>query len=104
MPTQILGHSHPVWELPGSTPKRCLWIRCGETERSGWGRAGAPRGRLGWCGHLLAHGLFGLARLDESGFVGVDDGLCAVVEAELGEHVRDVGLDGGVADVELVGD
>ena len=44
------------------------------------------------------------ARFNEAGFVGEDDGLGAVVEVELGEDARDVGLDGGVADDELAGD
>jgi hypothetical protein len=42
--------------------------------------------------------------LDESVFVGVDDGLDAVAEAEFGEDVGDVGFDGGVAEDELLGD
>ena len=40
----------------------------------------------------------------ESGVVGEDDGLDAVVEVELGEDVADVGLDGGSAEEEFVGD
>src|SRR5436190_5371805 len=42
--------------------------------------------------------------LEESSLVGEDDGLDAVAELELLEDVRDVRLDGGVADVELLGD
>ena len=42
--------------------------------------------------------------MDESAFVGEDDGLGTVVEVELGEDACDVGFDGGVADDELVGD
>jgi hypothetical protein len=42
--------------------------------------------------------------VDEAGFVGKDDGLGAVVEVEFGVDSGGVGLDGGVADVEVVGD
>src|SRR4051794_31076037 len=44
------------------------------------------------------------ARFDESGLVGVDDGLCSVAEVEFGVDACDVGLDGRVADDELRGD
>ncbi len=44
------------------------------------------------------------AGLNEARLVGEDDGLGAVVEVELGEDARDVGLDGGVAYDELAGD
>jgi hypothetical protein len=44
------------------------------------------------------------AGLDEAGFVGEYDGLCAVVEVEFGEDAGDVGFDGCVADGEGVGD
>ena len=46
----------------------------------------------------------GFAWLDESAFVGEDDGLGAVVEVELGEDACDVRFDGGVADDEFAGD
>jgi hypothetical protein len=42
--------------------------------------------------------------VDEAGFVGKDDGLGAVVEVEFGVDSGGMGLDGGVADVEVVGD
>jgi hypothetical protein len=38
------------------------------------------------------------AWLDEPGLVGEDDGVDAVSQVELGEDVRDVGLDGPLAD------
>ncbi len=57
---------------------------------------------------LARRGLSGLdgsfTWLDESGFVGEDDGLGAVVEVELGEDACDVRFDGGVADDEFAGD
>jgi hypothetical protein len=45
-----------------------------------------------------------VAALDETGFVGEHHGLRAVVEAELGEDARDMGLDGRVADDQLGSD
>jgi len=45
-----------------------------------------------------------LAGVDESGFVGEDDGLDAVSEVELGEDPADVGFDGALGDVEAGGD
>ena len=42
--------------------------------------------------------------MDESAFVGEDDGLGAVVEVEFGEDAGDVGLDRCVAEDELAGD
>ncbi len=42
----------------------------------------------------------GGAALEDSGLVGEYDRLDAVPEAELGQDVRDVGLDGRLADVE----
>jgi hypothetical protein len=44
------------------------------------------------------------ARFDEPCLVGVDDGLGAVAEVELGVDTCDVGLDGRVADDQLGGD
>src|SRR5829696_3441459 len=46
----------------------------------------------------------GGAGLDQSGFVGDDDGLYAVAQAELLEDPRDVRLDGRLAEEELLGD
>src|SRR5207248_8697783 len=46
----------------------------------------------------------GRAGSDDPGFVGEDDGLYAVAQAELGEHSPDVRLDGGVGHDELLGD
>lgn len=45
-----------------------------------------------------------VAGLDESGFVGGDDGLYPVAAAQLHQDVADVGLDGGFAEEELAGD
>ena len=42
--------------------------------------------------------------MDESCFVGEDDGLGAVVEVELAEDACDVGFGGRVADEEFAGD
>jgi hypothetical protein len=42
--------------------------------------------------------------LDQAGLVGQDDGLGAVVQAELGENPRDVGLDGGITEERLASD
>src|SRR5437773_7504972 len=42
--------------------------------------------------------------LCEARFVGEDDGLCSVVQVELGVDASDVGLDGRVADDELARD
>src|SRR6185437_13722098 len=59
----------------------------------------------------LAQGVWGLAgitayppRDNRAGLVGEDDGLDAVAQAELGEQVTDVGLDGRLADEEVLGD
>src|SRR5213078_1911857 len=41
------------------------------------------------------------ACLDRAGFVGVDDGVDAVADVELAQDVRDVRLDGALADDEL---
>jgi hypothetical protein len=45
-----------------------------------------------------------VAGLDESGFVGGDDGLYPVAAAQLHQDVADIGLDGGFAGEELAGD
>ena len=42
--------------------------------------------------------------LHDAAFVGEYDGLDAVAQSELGEHARDVGLDGCAGYDELVGD
>jgi hypothetical protein len=44
------------------------------------------------------------AGADEAGFVGDDDELCAVTCVELRQQAADVGLRGGMADVEAFGD
>jgi hypothetical protein len=48
--------------------------------------------------------LGGAAGGDRPGFVGEDDGLDAVSEAELGQQVGDVGLDRGLAHHQVGGD
>jgi len=49
-------------------------------------------------------GCIGFAWLDDPGFVGQDDGLDPVAQAELGEQVADVGFHGRFADDEVGGD
>jgi len=41
--------------------------------------------------------------MEDAGFVREDDGLCSVVEVELGEDASDVRLHGGIADNQLLG-
>src|SRR5215208_249382 len=45
-----------------------------------------------------------VARRDQAGFVGHDDSLHAVANAELGQDALDVRLDGGLAEDEFLGD
>ena len=47
---------------------------------------------------------FPAAGLDQAGFAGEHDGLGPVMQAELAEDPRDVGLDRGVAEEQLTGD
>ena len=42
--------------------------------------------------------------VDESGFIGVDDGLDPVAGPEFGEDVADAGLDGFGPDEQVIGD
>jgi hypothetical protein len=49
-------------------------------------------------------GRIGFAWLDDAGFVGQDDGLDPVAQAELGEQVAHVRFDGGLTDDEVGGD
>src|ERR1700733_5060001 len=77
------------------------------------GRPGSGRTRTtssaAWCANWPRRGppsplLAGAAGGDGTGFVGEDDGLDAVPEAELGEQVGDVGLDRGLAYHQVPGD
>src|SRR5215212_5016869 len=71
------------------------------TGRSSRGRLSFTRGS---CDSFVRWRALALAGLDQTGLVREHHALYAVAQAELHEHVRDVGLDGRLADEELRGD
>src|SRR5689334_8677586 len=76
---------------------------CGRTGTSGWQEPGWILRRL----PVIWPGMYALALLSQpqhASFYGNGDGCGAIVHAELGKDVEQVGLDGGFADAEILPD
>src|SRR6516165_8402745 len=78
-------------EAPGASPRR---------QKSLMSLSSGTAGGQTWRSVRRCGG----SRLYEAGLISENDGLSAVMQVELGEDTRDVGLDGGVAEDQFAGD